>query len=392
MAASLAATATRAGCTLFGYLAGIQRDVLEYHAHLVGDRQRTQALRAAIDATVRDGDVVLDIGTGTGLLAVYAAAAGARKVYAVESGDVADLASRVIVANGVDDRVVVVRGHSTEVELPERADMLISETLWNAGIGEGLLTSVGDARRRLMRADAAIIPRRLRVLVAPAGGPRLRHRVDRWDRSSGVDLRCLRSIVANLPQAFRVDEGELVGGPAELAEITLTGAPELDMRGCARCAAVRSGTVDGLVVWFEAELARRVSLSNPPGAESSWSQALLPFQEPVAVEQGEDLAIRVEALADGRIWRWALQAARTERSQSTFRADMRTVDAMRRASAGHVPALTRRAEAERFLLDRLDGSRTTGQLRAELREHFPDLFVSEEHVTRFVETVFTRVT
>jgi hypothetical protein len=286
----------------------------------------------------------------------------------------------------------VIRGHSTEVELPERADVLVSETLWNAGIGEGLLTSVADAHRRLLREDAAVVPRRLRLFAAPAGGTRLRNRVERWDAASGVDLRCVRSIVANLPQPFRVEERELVGAPGELTDIALTGAPELDVRGCMRCTAVRSSSIDGVAVWFETELAPGIALSNPPGTASSWSQALLPFEEPVAVQPGEGLEIRVEALGDGRIWRWALHAPGAEQAQSTFQADLRTVDSLRRASADHVPAPTRKAEAERFLLDRLDGNRTTGQLRRELREHFGDVFLSDEQIVRFVEATLARVT
>ena len=77
---------------------------------MLDDDRRTEAYLAALTKAVRPEDVVLDIGTGTGVLAVAAARAGARHVYAVEATDIADVAERVFTANGVGDRVTLIRG------------------------------------------------------------------------------------------------------------------------------------------------------------------------------------------------------------------------------------------------------------------------------------------
>ena len=79
-------------------------DTLDFHQSMIHDRRRVEAFRAAIEAAVQPGDVVLDIGTGTGLLACLAARAGARKVYAVEEGGIATVAAGVVADNGYDDR------------------------------------------------------------------------------------------------------------------------------------------------------------------------------------------------------------------------------------------------------------------------------------------------
>ena len=68
---------------------------LELQRRMVGDRPRTDAFAAAIAEVVRPGDAVLDVGTGTGILAMLAAKAGARKVYAVDQSDIADAAARL---------------------------------------------------------------------------------------------------------------------------------------------------------------------------------------------------------------------------------------------------------------------------------------------------------
>ena len=89
---------------------------------MLHDDRRTGDYLAALAEAVRPGDVVLDIGTGSGVLAVAAARAGARRVYAVEASDIAEVAERVFAANGVTDTVTLVPGWSREIELPEPAD------------------------------------------------------------------------------------------------------------------------------------------------------------------------------------------------------------------------------------------------------------------------------
>ena len=72
----------------------------EVHRTMIRDRVRTDAFRRAIDSVVRPGDVVLDVGAGSGTLSVFAARAGAARVYAVEQTSVAVLAQDLIAANG----------------------------------------------------------------------------------------------------------------------------------------------------------------------------------------------------------------------------------------------------------------------------------------------------
>src|SRR5438552_2508186 len=98
-----------------------ERSILDQHRALLADSVRTNAFAEAIARVVRPGDVVLDLGSGSGVLAILAARAGARKVFAIEQGHMADVATMVVANNGCRDRVEVLHARSHDVDLPERA-------------------------------------------------------------------------------------------------------------------------------------------------------------------------------------------------------------------------------------------------------------------------------
>lgn len=166
------------------------------HIELLDDVARTHAFVSAIQAHVRPGDVVVDLGTGNGVLAMAAARAGAARVYAIEASDFADVAEETFARNGFAETIRVVRGWSHHVELPELADVLVSEIIGNDPLGEGALRYMPDAARRFLRPGARVLPSQLSVSVQlvdvpPArvaelrvGGDRLRH----WLGEYGFDF------------------------------------------------------------------------------------------------------------------------------------------------------------------------------------------------------------
>ena len=130
----------------------------EVHRTMICDRVRTGAFRRAIESVVRPGDIVLDVGAGSGILSVFAARAGAARVYAVERTPAAVLAAGLAAANGVAEIVQVIHGDITDVELPEHVDVIVSEWLGGFGIDEGMLVPVIAARDRWLRPGGVMIP------------------------------------------------------------------------------------------------------------------------------------------------------------------------------------------------------------------------------------------
>jgi predicted RNA methylase len=209
------------------------RDV-EMHIELLDDRRRTHDFIHAIERAVRPGDVVVDLGTGTAVLAMAAARAGARRVYAIEASAFADVAERIIEANGYADRVTVVRGWSNEISLPERADVLVSEIIGNDPLGEGALRYMPDAVDRFLKASARVLPARLRVMAAlvdvPAGDQAKRRvaaeALTAWRESYGFDFTEFRRATEGIGRPFYLLDRDMegwrwIGEPVPLFESSL---------------------------------------------------------------------------------------------------------------------------------------------------------------------------
>ena len=149
----------------------ISIDTLQLHANMLDDRTRTLSYLDSIGKTVRRGDVVLDIGTGTGIYAIAAVRAGARHVYAIESGRIARAARTLFEVNGVANRITLIRGLSTRIRLPERADVLISELIGDDPLAERVIGITQDAMMRLLKPNARLVPSSIKIFGVPVTIP-----------------------------------------------------------------------------------------------------------------------------------------------------------------------------------------------------------------------------
>jgi histone-arginine methyltransferase CARM1 len=128
---------------------------LVHQQNMLQDLVRTGAYHSAILQNEADfrGKVVVDVGTGSGVLAFFAARAGARRVYALEASGAAVHARRLLEANGLGDRITVLQSRVEDVVLPERADVIISEPMGFMLIHERMLESFIVARQRFLKPE-----------------------------------------------------------------------------------------------------------------------------------------------------------------------------------------------------------------------------------------------
>ncbi|HET8798241.1 MAG TPA: 50S ribosomal protein L11 methyltransferase [Thermoanaerobaculia bacterium] len=293
--------------------------MLDYHRTLLEDEMRVTALRQAVARTVQPGDVVVDLGCGTGILAFFACEAGARRVFALEREHMADVAAFLARHLQLADRVTVLHQPSTAIELPERADVLLTETIGAAGLDENILGLVLDARKRLLRENARIVPRRLALIAAPADVPEPYERhVAFWGRAqSGLDFSPLRVFASNAMLLLKIGDEAHVAAPAVLADVDFAAATSTLVRGAAESTTTRDATVHGFALWFRATLADEIVLTNQNGRARSWAQAFLPLDTPLPVTRGTPVALAIET-DDGKVWRWRGRIGETEFDQTTI--------------------------------------------------------------------------
>jgi histone-arginine methyltransferase CARM1 len=145
--------------------------LLVHQQNMMQDAVRTGAYAAAIADNAADfaGKTVLDVGTGSGILAVFAARAGAAHVYAVEASGVAERAAALMAANGLADRITVIKAKIEEVRLPEdaRVDVIISEPMGFMLVHERMLESYMIARQRFLKPGGKMFPTTGTIFAAP---------------------------------------------------------------------------------------------------------------------------------------------------------------------------------------------------------------------------------
>lgn len=285
---------------------GTRSQVLDYHLSMLLDTARMDSYRRAIEATVQAGDVVVDIGCGTGVLTFMACEAGAERVYAIEGGPVIEVARELAIDNGFADRIEFLAGWSVDVGLPEPADVLITETIGNAGLDEGIIAWTSDARERLLRGGATMLPRRLRLWVAAAESFDDHLLVSDWlVPDLPYDYAAAHRRAARSLWFADIGPRNLLGQPELAADIDLTTAPHETTASSGRMRVDRDGTLHGLACWFDSLLCAGVTVDNsPPRSDSSWSQGFLPLAEPVAVSAGDQLSWELAVSADGERWSW----------------------------------------------------------------------------------------
>lgn len=289
---------------------------LEAHEEMLSDTVRVDAYHRAIHRHVRPGDVVLDLGTGTGLLAFMASRAGARHVYAVEHADVIDIAREIARLNGITN-VEFVRANSREFTPPLPVDVVVHEQMGDELFNENLLQNLLDVRDRVLRPGGRILPGRFRLFVEPVS-MRDPMRVRRfWNIAlpDGIDLRAFE----HSPIAARLDSGRheqtwvrpgsvaaTVGTPTAMLEVDLATLASIDAiptEFVVERTATVDAIVDGACVWFEADLGDDVVLTTSPlSTNTSWGNRMFRLDREVTAGTTLRLDVRMGQLVDASTW------------------------------------------------------------------------------------------
>ncbi|MFI5230599.1 MAG: 50S ribosomal protein L11 methyltransferase [Gemmatimonadales bacterium] len=283
-------------------------DVPDYDS-MFADRTRTAAYLNAIQRAVRPGSAVVEIGTGVGYFAVAACRAGARQVYAIELNPAIELAMQLAADNGCADRVTFIRDDSRRVTLPEQGDVLLSDLRGVLPLFEAHIPTIVDARTRLIRPGAALVPRSDTLWVAPCTAPEewRRDHADTGDDAHGIDRRAIAARVRSDWYRCRFTTADLTGAGVRWATLDYATVDTPNVAGRAEWTFSRGGVSDGLAIWFEGDFGFGVTLSSSPCAPRTlYGQAFFPFERPLHVNEGDRLSVALAAncINDEYLWGW----------------------------------------------------------------------------------------
>lgn len=292
---------------------------LEAHEEMLSDSVRVAAYHRGIQRNVQAGDVVVDLGTGTGLLAFMASRAGAKKVYAVEHSDFIQVAREIADHNGFTN-IEFVRANSREFTPPEPVDVILHEQMGDELFNENMLENVLDLRDRVLRPGGRILPARFKLFVEPItmnDGMRIR-RFWNIDLPDGIDL----SASEHSPVAARFDTGRnnqfwlrphsvasTVGEPEPILEFDLNTLDTVDSLAALprhhviERTATADCIVDGCCIWFEAHFDDETMLSTSPLAPvTSWGNRVVRLDQEIVRGETLRLDVRLGELVEPSTW------------------------------------------------------------------------------------------
>jgi SAM-dependent methyltransferase len=345
-----------------------------------------ETYQKAIHEVVKKGDVVADIGTGSGILAFFAIQAGARKVYALEQNEIIEEAEELARINGLEKRIVFLKGRSDRVEIPEKVDVITSELIGYFGLEENLHRFKIDAKKRLLKPRGRLVPSWLELFLVPVESEAiLKDNIGPWSSDYyGWDFSSVRRYA--LSQRYVTDCSSKVNGLAPPSMISHIGFYEIEkvpsvFQG--EFVINKKGTFHGFVGYFRAGLSPSVVLSTSPEKPlTHWRQIFFPLTDVVMVEKGDEVCCKIIAIPyGGRLfWQWETGVSRkgdeiAKCSQSNLR--IRKEEFVIRQK-DFKPLLTQTGGICRKVFELCDGNRTTEEMAQILFSEYPEEYRDRE--------------
>lgn len=374
--------------------------VVDEHRHYLEDQVRLTAFRRAIQESVVPDSVVVDLGSGTGILGLLACQAGAKRVYSIEESSLIELAREIGHANGFGDRIHFLKGLSTRIDLPEPADVILADQIGHFGFEAGLFDYFSDARRRLLKPSGVTIPQRITFCLAPVEHEPQWDHVEFWNRSSfGFEMHPARTLASNTGYPIKLMPEHLLGPPAAPLSVdpSISGSQPLRFR--CTLPINRTGTLHGLGCWFGAQLSPSVTMSNSPLTDQRIDRrnVFFPLDRPVSVQAGDSVSVTMHILPVQIAVTWTVQIHKKNTAiptplrytHSTLKGMLICQEDLRKTRPTFVPTLTPWGVARLTVLTLCDGKRPLAEIEQELLHRHSDLFPSLSHAATFVAEVVT---
>ncbi len=369
---------------------------LTSYGDMITERPRMDPYVQALRKAVEPGDVVLDIGAGTGVFSLIACQLGAGCVHAVEPDEAIQVARKSAQANGYADRIVFHQTLSTDVTLPERADVIVSDLRGVLPLFQHHIPSIVDARHRLLAPEGRLIPTKDTLWATLVDAPKVYQPFETpWlNNEYGLDMRAGHPLAINSWMRTHSKPDQILVQPQAWATLDYWTIESADVSGRLAWTVERNGTAHGIILWFDTDLYEGLGFSNAPGLpELIYGHAFFPLERPVSLDAGDYIDLRLKAnLVDGEyIWRWdtritdrASSQAKAEFHQSTFYGTSVDPKELHKQASGFTPSVNQQGQLDRLALELMDGNHSLGNIAEAIIQRFPEVFPDWEHTLAHV--------
>ncbi|CAB1341391.1 unnamed protein product [Coregonus sp. 'balchen'] len=277
------------------------------HEEMLKDEVRTLTYRNSMfhNKHLFKDKVVLDVGSGTGILCMFAAKAGAKKVIGIECSSISDYAVKIVKANKMDHIVTIIKGKVEEVDLPvEGVDIIISEWMGYCLFYESMLNTVIYARDKWLKPEGLIFPDRATLYVTAIEDRQYKDykihcenssKFWGWENVYGFDMSCIKEVAIKEPLVDVVDPKQLVSSACLIKEVDIYTVKIDDLSFTSPfCLQVkRNDYIHALVTYFNIEFTRchkRTGFSTSPESPyTHWKQTVFYLDDYLTVKTGEEI-------------------------------------------------------------------------------------------------------
>jgi len=275
---------------------------LAVHKTLLADEVRTEAFKKAINEVVGEGDTVLDVGTGTGILAFFAREAGASKVYAVDYSNIVDKARKIAQENRIDG-IEFIRSDIRDLDVP-KVDVIISELIGMHVIDEDFIGKLRKAKK-FLKEGGKVMPAGIEIFAAPVETSDVG--VGFWRKLYGVDYTPIEADIKDMQNFVATSKTKRLARDALAYRIDSRKLPSKKIEVEKKFTVDKAGELHGFMLYFKAKLSETVTLStSPESAKTHWKQTFLPLGSRAPVKKGDKVKLKLWAIDKNQTWRFKI--------------------------------------------------------------------------------------
>ncbi|EAY18374.1 arginine N-methyltransferase, putative [Trichomonas vaginalis G3] len=268
----------------------------EIHDEMINDEIRTLTYNKAILDNKNEfkDKIVVDVGAGTGILSLFAAQAGAKKVYAIECTEIANIAEKIIKDNNFENIITIVRGRANEITLPEKVDIIISEWMGYSLYYEVMLPAVLNIRDRYLKPDGKILPSHANLYLNIVENPEFRYtKLNSWESIYDLNFTSFKDFIISRPYIDYVDKSMVASQDSLISSINIRDCTEKDIffESSFKFVLSRNVLMDGFTTWFDAlflDCKNQIKLSTSPYTkETHWKSTIFYLNDPIELQTGD---------------------------------------------------------------------------------------------------------